>query len=67
MDRLEKDMKSPDIRAGLTEIMQVADQLSLTGTPSWIIGREVVVGAVGYDDLRDKVDNMKKCGKTACS
>jgi protein-disulfide isomerase len=66
MDRLEKDMKSPDIRSGIAEVMQVADQLSLTGTPSWVLGKDVVVGAVGFDELRDKVDNMKKCGKTAC-
>jgi protein-disulfide isomerase len=67
MDRLDKDMKSPDVRAGIAETMRVADQLSLTGTPSWVLGKEVVVGAVGYDELRGKIDNMKKCGKTACS
>jgi protein-disulfide isomerase len=66
MSKLEKDMKAPDVRAGLTEVMQVADQLSLTGTPSWVLGKEVVIGAVGYDELRGKVANMKKCGKTDC-
>ena len=66
MDRLEKDMKSADVKTGINEVMQVADQLSLTGTPSWVLGKEVVVGAVGFDELRDKVANMKKCGKTAC-
>ena len=67
MDRLEKDLKSPDVRAGITEVMQVADQLSLTGTPSWVLGKDVVVGAVGYDDLSSKIANVKKCGKVACS
>ncbi|MDE2363189.1 MAG: DsbA family protein [Hyphomicrobiales bacterium] len=66
LDRLDKDMKSADIRNGIAETMQVADQLSLTGTPSWVLGKEVVIGAVGYDELHDKLDNMKKCGKTAC-
>ena len=66
MEKLDKDMKSPDIRAGIAEVMQVADQLSLTGTPSWVLGQDVVVGAVGFDELRGKLDNMKKCGKTAC-
>jgi protein-disulfide isomerase len=65
-DQLEKDMKSADVRAGIAEAMQIADQLSLTGTPSWVLGKEVVVGAVGYEELRGKIDNMKKCGKTAC-
>lgn len=66
MARLEKDMKSPDIRAGYTEVMQIADKLSLTGTPSWVVGKEVIVGAVGYSELNDKIANYRKCGKTVC-
>lgn len=66
MDRLEKDMKSPDIRKGLEEVREITEQLSLNGTPSWVIGREVVIGAVGFDELRDKIDNMRKCGKATC-
>ena len=66
MEKLEKDMKTADVRDGIAEVMQVADQLSLTGTPSWVLGKDVVVGAVGFDELRGKLDNMKKCGKTAC-
>jgi len=66
MDKLQKDMKDPSIRAGVEEIMKIADQLNLTGTPSYIIGNEVVVGAVGLDQLKAKVDALGKCGKTAC-
>jgi len=61
--QLEKDMKSADIRKGLEEIREITEQLSLSGTPSWVIGREVVVGAVGFEELRGKIDNMRKCGK----
>jgi hypothetical protein len=32
-----------------------------------VIGDEVVVGAVGYDELQAKVENIKKCGKVICS
>jgi protein-disulfide isomerase len=39
----------------------------VTGTPSYVIGGDVVVGAVGYDDLQAKVANIKKCGKVICS
>lgn len=66
MDRLDRDMKSPDTMAGIQETMGVADKLSLTGTPSWVLGKEVIVGAVGYGELRGKIANMQKCGKTAC-
>ncbi|MFO1134462.1 MAG: DsbA family protein [Rhodoblastus sp.] len=66
MNKLEKDMKSPDIRAGYEEVMQVADKLSLTGTPSWVVGKEVIVGAIGYAELNGKIANYRKCGKTNC-
>jgi protein-disulfide isomerase len=39
----------------------------VNGTPTYVIGQEVVVGAVGYDELEAKVANMKKCGKVICS
>lgn len=67
MARLEKDMAAPAIKAGIEEVMRVADTLNLTGTPSYVLGTDVIVGAVGYDEIKGKLDNMKKCGKVACS
>ncbi len=66
MDKLEAALKSPAVSAGLQEVMQIADTLSLTGTPSYIVGDEVVIGAVGLPNLQAKIDNLRKCGKTAC-
>ena len=66
MGKLDKDLKSPDIRAGYEEVMHVADKLALTGTPSWVVGKEVIVGAVGYAELNGKIANFRKCGKTNC-
>ena len=66
MDRLNKDIDRPDVHAAIEEVMKIADGLSLTGTPSFVVGDDVVVGAVGYDELKAKVDNVRKCGKTAC-
>ncbi|GAC1335018.1 MAG: DsbA family protein [Beijerinckiaceae bacterium] len=67
MSRLDQDMKSPDVKTGIQETMQIAEGLNLTGTPSWVIGRDVVVGAVGYDELKGKIGNVAKCGKAVCS
>ena len=39
----------------------------MTGTPTYVIGDDVVVGAVGFDELEQKVENIKKCGKAMCS
>ena len=67
MARLEKDLSAPAIKAGIDEVMRVADSLNLTGTPSYVLGTDVIVGAVGYQELQGKLDNMKKCGKSVCS
>jgi protein-disulfide isomerase len=66
MARLQKDMERPQVRLALDESIQLADALGLTGTPSYIIGDEVVVGAVGFQELKGKIDNVRKCGKAAC-
>jgi protein-disulfide isomerase len=66
MDKLEKDMKDPAIQAGIDETMSVATALNLNGTPSYVVGQDVVVGAVGYDELKAKLDNAHKCGKATC-
>ena len=67
MGKLEKDLASPNIKAGIEEVMRVADTLNLTGTPSYVLDTDVIVGAVGYEEIKSKIDNVKKCGKVACS
>ena len=67
MDQLGRDMGKPEIKAGIEQNLQIADALSLTGTPSFVIGPDVVVGAVGYDEMKEHIDNVAKCGKATCS
>jgi protein-disulfide isomerase len=66
MARVQKDMKSDEVKASIEEDMGLAEALSLNGTPSYVIGSEVVVGAVGLDALKQKV-NVARCGKATCS
>jgi protein-disulfide isomerase len=66
MDRLSKDMESKETEAGLHEVMSMADALQINGTPSFVVGQEVVVGAVGYDELKGKLDSVHKCGHSVC-
>ena len=65
MARLEKDLASPEVSATLTENLKMADALGMNGTPSYIIGKQVVIGAVGVDSLREKISNAR-CGKATC-
>ena len=60
MARLEKDMTSDEVRASIAENMKLAEALGLNGTPSYVIGDDVVIGAVGLDALKDKVAAARK-------
>ncbi len=66
MNKLEKDLGNPAIMAGLKEVGALADALQFTGTPSWVIGNEGVVGGLPLAELKSKIDNMRKCGAAAC-
>ena len=58
-------MSSAEVRTTLEESFKLADLLGINGTPSYVIGTAVVVGAVGSDQLRDQI-NTTRCGKTTC-
>jgi protein-disulfide isomerase len=63
--KLEKDLTSPEIRATLEENYKLAEAMGMNGTPSYVIGKQVVVGAVGVDTLREKI-GVARCGKATC-
>jgi protein-disulfide isomerase len=65
MTRLEKDLTSPEVRATLEENFRLAEEMGMNGTPSYVIGKQVVIGAVGVDSLREKI-GVARCGKATC-
>jgi protein-disulfide isomerase len=65
MARLEKDMKSPEVDKTLKLDFGLAEALGLNGTPSYVIGDNVIVGAIGLQGLREKI-NTARCGKESC-
>jgi protein-disulfide isomerase len=64
--KIEKDMQSPEVRAAIEETMRIADALKLQGTPAFIVGNEIIFGAVGEAPLKAAVASVRKCGKAAC-
>ena len=60
MARLEKDMAGDETKATIEENMRVAEALGLNGTPSYVVGEEVVVGAVGLAALKEKVGSARQ-------
>jgi protein-disulfide isomerase len=63
--RLEKDMASPEARATIEENFKLAESMGMNGTPSYVIGKQVVVGAIGVDGLKEKI-GVARCGKATC-
>lgn len=56
MERLAQDMTSDEVTVTLTENLKLANALGITGTPSYIVGKNVVIGAVGVASLTGQID-----------
>jgi protein-disulfide isomerase len=65
MARIEKDMANPEVRATIEENFKLAEAMGMNGTPSYVIGKQVVVGAIGLDGLKEKIA-LARCGKATC-
>ena len=63
--RIEKDIASPEVRATIEENFKLAEAMGMNGTPSYVIGKQIVVGAVGLDSLKEKI-GIARCGKATC-
>jgi protein-disulfide isomerase len=52
---LREKMKDPSIPQALSTTYELATKLSVTGTPSYVVGEEVVFGALGKEVLAEKI------------
>jgi protein-disulfide isomerase len=63
--KIQQTMKTPEVKATIGEVYELASKLALSGTPSYVTPKEVVVGAVGYDTLKEKI-GQARCGAPTC-
>jgi protein-disulfide isomerase len=56
VDRLTADMASDEVSATLNEDMKLASAVGATGTPTYVVGKDVVIGAVGMMGLQGHID-----------
>lgn len=56
---IREKMKSPDIAQAFQQNYDLANALNINGTPSYIIGNEVVPGALGADALAEKISHIR--------
>lgn len=67
VERVKREIDAASTRTTIADTMALGDRLGLTGTPAFIIGDEVVFGAVGQAALKQKIDSVRKCGRATCS
>lgn len=67
VEEIKKALEDPAINDGIQEVYDIATELGLTGTPTFVIGKEILPGAVGVESLRQKIAALRKCGETICS
>ncbi|MGB3027634.1 DsbA family protein [Paradevosia shaoguanensis] len=60
-------MGEDDVSGALERNYRLAKSLNITGTPTYIIGNELIPGAIGLDELRGRIANMRACGDTVCT
>lgn len=63
---LREEMTNPAIEQAFAATYDLANQLSITGTPSYVVGDEVVFGALGKEVLEEKVANIRTCDSATC-
>ena len=64
--RLQRDMESAEVKQAIQDNVVLGDKLGLSGTPAFVVGDEVISGAVGVEPLRKTVAGVRQCGKAVC-
>jgi protein-disulfide isomerase len=59
-ERLQRDMADPAIQARLDANLKLAHVLGIQGTPAYVIGDQLLPGAVGLDDLQQVIALARK-------
>ena len=57
--KLREGMKDPTIIEAFSKTYDLANKLAITGTPSYVVGNEVVFGALGKEVLAEKIAAAK--------
>ncbi|MEM1364283.1 MAG: DsbA family protein [Pseudomonadota bacterium] len=63
---LDEALASDSIDNTIRESYRIAEALGINGTPGFIIGDEVVPGAISMEDLEARYTNLRNCGSTRC-
>ena len=62
MARLEQDAASDEVSATLGEDARLASAIGINGTPGYVLGDKVVLGAVGITALKERIEATRGHG-----
>jgi protein-disulfide isomerase len=62
MARLEQDAASDEVSATLSEDVELASAMGINGTPGYVVGDKVVLGAVGITALKERIEAARGHG-----
>ncbi len=65
-DQIRAKMAESSSDDSVRETYMLAQNLGITGTPSYVVGNEAIFGAVGSKTILEKVANVDACGKATC-
>ena len=60
VERLKRDMASPEIDQAVKANLALAEALDIRGTPGFIIGDHIIPGAIELDSLKDLIAESRK-------
>jgi len=58
---------SDEIRQQLQQRIDLAQAIGVTGTPTYVLGRSILTGAVGAERLSAMIDGVDSCGDIVCN
>ena len=60
------DMNGKRASDAIQQSYALAKALNINGTPTYILGDELIPGALPIDQLKQKIANLRACGSTEC-
>ena len=60
------DMNGKHATEAIQASYKLAQELNVGGTPTYILGDELIPGAMPIDQIKQKIANLRKCGSTVC-
>ncbi len=60
VEQMKKDLDSGEIEKELNQVMEVAREIGVSGTPAFIVGKTFIPGYVGEDGLKQAIADERK-------